>query len=225
MLPVADADADYVLYRELPRTAKATKPALRDLYRNVVCLSVGVGLFFSCSRLATLRFGPAPTLTTSLWSGSSSSTTAAEPAVCANGFPSDFIWGLGTAAYQIEGGWNEGGRSPSIWDEFSQKHPEKIYNGDTGDVADDHFHRFRSDVALMASIGLRYYRWSISWSRVMAWDAQQGKMVPNEEGLLFYDALLDALEAAGIQSMVTLYHWGAHTPILRDTFASHAATP
>ena len=85
---------------------------------------------------------------------------------CSNGFPSTFIWGLGTAAYQIEGGANLTGRQPSIWDVFSHT-PGKVYGGDTGDVACDHLHRFREDVGLMHSIGLQHYRFSISWSRVM----------------------------------------------------------
>jgi beta-glucosidase len=139
-----------------------------------------------------------------------------------NGFPSDFVWGLGTAAYQIEGGANETGRQPSIWDHFSHM-PGKVQAGDTGDIACDHLHRFREDVALMKSIGLKHYRFSISWSRVMFYDAASRRMVANEAGLLWYDQLLTALEEAGITPYVTLYHWdlplavhselgGWHTP-------------
>jgi beta-glucosidase len=141
---------------------------------------------------------------------------------CSNGFPSTFIWGLGTAAYQIEGGANLTGRQPSIWDVFSHT-PGKVYGGDTGDVACDHLHRFREDVGLMHSIGLQHYRFSISWSRVMSYDAAARTMVPNEAGLAWYDELLSALEAHGIEPYVTLYHWdlpmslhehlgGWHTP-------------
>ena len=100
--------------------------------------------------------------------------------MCQNGFPPDFVWGLGTSAYQVEGGWNLTGREPSIWDTFSHT-PGKTFASDTGDVACDHIHRFKSDVGLMKSIGLRHYRFSISWSRAMSWDADAGVMVPNEE--------------------------------------------
>jgi beta-glucosidase len=142
--------------------------------------------------------------------------------MCTNGFPTDFIWGLGTAAYQIEGGANMYGREPSIWDDFSHT-PGKVRNGDTGDTACDHVHRMREDVGLMRAIGLEHYRFSISWSRVMSWDAATSQMKPNELGLQFYDELLDALAAAGIKPYVTLYHWdlpsalhkhkgGWHTP-------------
>ena len=116
---------------------------------------------------------------------------------CSNGFPASFVWGLGTAAYQIEGGWNLTGRQPSIWDTFSHT-PGRVSNGDSGDVACDHLHRFREDVELMRSIGLEHYRFSISWSRVMSYDPSSGTMVPNEQGLRFYERLLDRLEAAGV---------------------------
>ena len=132
--------------------------------------------------------------------------TTMQVGACSNGFPPSFIWGLGTSAYQIEGGTNLTGRQPSIWDSFAHT-PGKTSDGDTGDVACDHVRLFRTDVELMRSIGLRHYRFSISWSRVMSWDAARRRMVPNEPGLRFYDALLDALLAAGIAPYVTLYHW------------------
>ena len=154
---------------------------------------------------------------------------------CSNGFPPAFIWGLGTSSYQIEGGWNLTGRQPSIWDTFSHT-PGKTSNGDTGDVACDHVRLFRSDVELMRSIGLRHYRFSISWSRVMSWDPVRRRMVANEAGLRFYDALLDALHGAAITPYVTLYHWdlpqalhehlgGWHTPYnarMHDEFVRYA---
>ena len=154
---------------------------------------------------------------------------------CKNGFPVDFIWGLGTAAYQIEGGVDLFGRTPSIWDTFSHVQG-KTYNGDTGDTACDHIHRYKSDVQLMKSIRLRHYRFSISWSRVMTWDAAARAMVPNEPGLRWYDSLLDELEGAGITPYVTLYHWdlpqalhdelgGWHTPDntqMHDEFVRYA---
>jgi beta-glucosidase len=117
-------------------------------------------------------------------------------------FPDDFLWGAATAAYQIEGAANEDGRGPSIWDTFSHT-PGKTDNGDTGDVACDHYHRYRDDVKLMQHLGLQAYRFSISWSRVLP----QGFGQPNERGLDFYDNLVDSLLEANIIPFVTLYHW------------------
>ncbi|OGO33765.1 MAG: beta-glucosidase [Chloroflexi bacterium RBG_16_57_11] len=117
-------------------------------------------------------------------------------------FPRDFIWGAATAAYQIEGAVNEDGRGPSIWDTFSHT-PGKIFNDDTGDVADDHYHRWKDDIALIASLGLGAYRFSIAWSRVLP----QGKGTVNGRGLDFYDRLVDGLLANKVQPWVTLYHW------------------
>ena len=130
--------------------------------------------------------------------------------------------GRGHGAYQVEGGWNETGRTPSIWDTFAHT-PGRTFNGDTGDVACDHLHRWKGDIALMRSLGLEHYRFSISWSRVMRFDAGQNRMVPNEPGLAWYSELIDGLLAAGITPYVTLYHWdlpqalhdqkgGWHTP-------------
>jgi len=117
-------------------------------------------------------------------------------------FPSDFLWGSATASYQIEGAVAEGGRTPSIWDTYSHT-PGRTLNGDTGDVADDHYHRWQADIALMQQLGLQAYRFSISWSRV-----QPGGRGPlNPEGVAFYRGLLDALIRAGIKPVVTLYHW------------------
>ena len=117
-------------------------------------------------------------------------------------FPEGFIWGAATAAYQIEGAHREDDRGLSIWDTFCHQ-PGKIRNGDTGDVACDHYHRWREDVELMASLGLQSYRFSISWSRVLPF----GTGAVNEKGLAFYDGLIDALLDKGIEPMVTLYHW------------------
>jgi beta-glucosidase len=117
-------------------------------------------------------------------------------------FPDDFLWGAATAAYQIEGAAGEGGRSRSIWDTFSHT-PGKVVNGDTGDVACDHFHRFRDDVKLMADLGLKSYRFSLAWPRI-----QPGGAGPaNPRGVDFYKQLVDALLAESIQPWVTLYHW------------------
>ena len=117
-------------------------------------------------------------------------------------FPPEFLWGSATAAYQIEGGATEGGRGPSIWDTFSHT-PGRTLNGDTGDVAADHFHRFREDVALMKELGLQAYRFSISWPRVQP----GGSGDFNADGIAFYSDLVDALLEAGVAPVVTLYHW------------------
>ncbi len=125
--------------------------------------------------------------------------TAGDPG---RAFPAGFLWGAATAAYQIEGAAAEGGRGPSIWDTFSHT-PGKTLDGDTGDVAVDHYHRWREDVALMADLGLQAYRFSISWPRVQP----DGHGAFNEEGIAFYSGLVDALLEAGIRPVVTLYHW------------------
>jgi beta-glucosidase len=117
-------------------------------------------------------------------------------------FQKDFWWGAATAAYQIEGAVAEDGRKPSIWDTFSHL-PGKTFNGDTGDVACDHYHHFENDVRLMAELGVKHYRFSISWSRVML----EGRGAVNERGMDFYRRLCDALHARNITPHATLYHW------------------
>lgn len=117
-------------------------------------------------------------------------------------FPADFLWGVATAAYQVEGAWNEGGRGPSIWDTFSHT-PGKTHRGDTGDRAVDHYHRYLEDVDLMAELGIGAYRFSISWSRLIP----DGTGVINPQGLDFYRRLCDALIDKGITPVATLYHW------------------
>jgi beta-glucosidase len=117
-------------------------------------------------------------------------------------FPPGFLWGAATASYQIEGAATEDGRSPSIWDTFSHT-PGKTVNGDTGDVACDHYHRYRDDVGIMRELGLSTYRFSIAWPRV-----QPGGRGPvNAKGLDFYRRLVDELRAGDIEPWVTLYHW------------------
>ena len=119
-------------------------------------------------------------------------------------FPSDFIWGAACAAYQCEGAWNEDGKGPSIWDDFCHALGEpRVKNGDTGDTACDCYHRVEEDVALMKAHNLKAYRFSISWPRVIP----DGDGEVNEAGLAYYDRLVDALLAAGIEPMPTLYHW------------------
>jgi len=117
-------------------------------------------------------------------------------------FPDGFLWGTATAAYQIEGAHDADGKAPSIWDTFSHV-PGKIENGDTGDVACDHYHRYRDDVGLMAELGLNAYRFSISWPRVLP----AGTGAANRAGLDFYQRLVDALLARRITPFITLYHW------------------
>jgi beta-glucosidase len=118
------------------------------------------------------------------------------------GFPDGFVWGAATAAYQIEGGHDADGKGPSIWDTFSHT-PGKISGNENGDVACDHYHRWRDDVALMGELGLGAYRFSTSWPRVLP----GGTGAPNLKGLDFYSRLVDALLARGIRPFITLYHW------------------
>ncbi len=117
-------------------------------------------------------------------------------------FPDGFVWGAATASYQIEGAWDEDGKGESIWDRFSHT-PGRIANGDTGDVACDHYHRWQEDVGLMKALGLQAYRFSISWPRVLP----EGRGRVNRDGVDFYSRLVDALLGAGITPYVTLYHW------------------
>jgi beta-glucosidase len=117
-------------------------------------------------------------------------------------FPADFTWGLATSAFQIEGGASADGKGPSIWDTFC-RNPANITDASNGDVACDHYHRYRDDVALMASTGVDAYRFSMAWSRVQP----AGKGAWNERGFDFYARLLDALHEKGITPHLTLYHW------------------
>ncbi|CCQ92514.1 Beta-glucosidase A [[Clostridium] ultunense Esp] len=117
-------------------------------------------------------------------------------------FPKDFLWGAATAAYQVEGAAFEDGRGPSIWDIFSHT-PRKTLNGDDGDVACDHYHRYEEDLDWMEKLGLTAYRFSVSWSRVLP----DGKRRINEKGLDFYARLIDGLLNRGITPILTIYHW------------------
>ncbi|HVJ00281.1 MAG TPA: GH1 family beta-glucosidase [Sphingomonas sp.] len=118
-------------------------------------------------------------------------------------FPDDFLWGAATAAYQIEGSPLADGAGPSIWQRFTHDPRLMIARGDTGDVACDHYHRWREDVALMKALGLKAYRFSVAWGRVLP----EGTGRVNEAGLGFYERLVDELLANGIEPMPTLYHW------------------
>jgi beta-glucosidase len=137
------------------------------------------------SSLATPAFGQSP-----------------QRAAGTRSFPQGFLWGSATASYQVEGAVNEDGRGPSIWDTFSHI-PGKTNNGDTGDVANDHYHLYKEDVQLMKNLGLKTYRFSVAWPRVFP----QGIGTPNPKGLDFYNRLVDELLANNIQPFCTLFHW------------------
>ena len=144
------------------------------------------------------------------------------------GFPEDFVWGSATASYQVEGGAKADGKGPSVWDTFCRREGA-VWSGQNGDVTCDHYHLWRRDVALMKEIGLKGYRFSISWPRVMP----EGTGKVNEPGLAFYDRLVDELLAAGIAPYVTLFHWdypyelycrgGWLNPASSDWFADYTA--
>ena len=115
-------------------------------------------------------------------------------------FPKNFLWGASTAAYQIEGAYNEDGKVMGIWDALSEGH---VKHNENGNVAADHYHRYKEDVAIMKKLGLKSYRFSVSWPRVIS----DEKGTVNEKGLAFYKSLVKELKAAGIEPIVTLFHW------------------
>ncbi|XP_048484019.1 cytosolic beta-glucosidase-like [Plutella xylostella] len=144
-------------------------------------------------------------------------------------FPPGFKWGAATAAYQVEGAWNVSDKTPSIWDTFTHKYPERIEDGSSGDVACDSYRLWERDIEMAKELGLDYYRFSISWPR----------LVPNgfadqvsEDGKNYYNKLIDGLLANGIEPVVTLYHWdlpqrlqdygGWLNPLISDWFADYA---
>ncbi len=143
-------------------------------------------------------------------------------------FPEGFIWGVSTSAYQIEGAWNKDGKGPSVWDAFTLI-PGKTANGESGQVACDHYHRFKEDIRLMKQMGLKTYRFSISWSRILP----TGKGKVNEAGIQFYSNLIDELLANGIEPWVALNHFdlplavefehdGWLNPVTADLYADYA---
>ena len=117
-------------------------------------------------------------------------------------FPKDFIWGAATASYQIEGAAKEDGKGLSVWDTFAHT-PGKVVNGENGDIACDHYHKYKEDVAIMKEMGLKSYRFSLCWPRIIP----DGDGAINPKGFAFYDALVDELLANGIMPYVTLFHW------------------
>ena len=145
------------------------------------------------------------------------------------GFKKDFVWGAATASYQIEGAWNEDGRGLSVWDVFSQQ-AGKTFCGHTGNIACDHYHRFKEDVSLMRELGIKAYRFSISWSRIFP----NGTGEINEKGVKFYSDLIDELIKNGIEPYITLFHWdypyelhkkgGWMNPDSVEWFKNYAAT-
>ena len=135
-------------------------------------------------------------------------TTQEKPAPSGTGvaFPPGFVWGTATASYQIEGAATEDGRTPSIWDTYSHT-PGRVVDGDTGDVADDHYHRYREDVAIMRELAVGSYRFSVAWPRITPQVTEHALGPVNEAGLAFYDRLVDELLSSGIAPAATLYHW------------------
>jgi beta-glucosidase len=127
--------------------------------------------------------------------------TETEPAEQVVRFPDDFVWGTASSAYQVEGGWQEDGKGPSVWDTYTNVYG--LAGGETANVAIDQYHRYVEDVALMREMGIQSYRFSIAWSRVLP----QGTGEVNQAGLDYYSRLIDELLAAGIEPAITLFHW------------------
>ncbi len=142
-------------------------------------------------------------------------------------FPKNFLWGAASAAYQVEGAYQEDGKGRNIWDAYCQT-PGHIAHGENGNVACDQYHRYKEDIALMKEMGIRYYRFSISWTRILP----DGTGTVNEAGLQFYSNLVDELLKNGIEPMITLFHWdypyalhkqgGWLNPASPDWFAAYA---
>ena len=143
-------------------------------------------------------------------------------------FPEGFLWGVATSSYQIEGAWNEDGKGESVWDQICHK-TKKIQNGDTGDIACDHYHRYKEDVQLMSELDIKAYRFSVSWPRIFP----SGNTTVNNKGIKFYDNLIDELLANEIEPVLTLYHWDLPAPLQKiggwesrkvvDAYANYAS--
>lgn len=160
-----------------------------------IAAALPAGLFSACS-LSSKAAGAAHSA-----DAAASHATQFDPSSPVS-FPANFFWGVTTAAYQIEGAWNEDGKGESVWDRFTHT-PGKIKNGDTGDTACDSYHRWRDDIALMRAMNLNSYRFSISWPRIQP----NGSGPANSKGSDYYNRLVDALLEARIRPLVTLYHW------------------
>ena len=134
-----------------------------------------------------------------------------DPKTLADRFPGDFIFGVATASFQIEGATKADGRRPSIWDAFSNM-PGRVYQGHNGDIACDHYNRLDEDLDLIKSLGVEAYRFSIAWPRIIP----EGTGPVNDKGLDFYDRLVDGLKARGIKAFATLYHWDLPLALMGD---------
>ena len=196
-----DPRADRGAARRLRAATTSRSPPPRSSSRprdpRIVSTVVGVSRPERVDRLVELARTPIPP---ELWDELDRTDTRGHDMSIQ--FPDGFAWGTATASYQIEGAVDEDGRSPSIWDTFSHT-PGKVQDGDTGDVADDHYHRYEEDVDLMADLGVGWYRFSLAWPRMQP----DGRGALNEAGVDFYSRLVDALLAKDIQPWVTLYHW------------------
>ncbi|XP_057452836.1 beta-glucosidase 12-like [Lotus japonicus] len=159
---------------------------------------------FNAFLLLVLFFNLTSTLS-SVTFATSAASTLDDASMRRSNFPKGFIFGTASASYQYEGAAKEGGREPSIWDTFSHKYPEKITDRSTGDVSIDQYHRYKEDVELMKSLNLDAYRFSISWSRILPKGKLSGGI--NQEGIKYYNNLIDELLANGLQPFVTLFHW------------------
>ncbi len=126
-------------------------------------------------------------------------------------FPKEFLWGTAYAAFQVEGGWNEDGKGPSIWDDFCHS-PGHVKNGDTGDVACDSYHRLEEDIAAIKTIGAKVHRFSVSWPRIQP----EGRGRANEKGLDYYERMVDGLLEAGVIPWMTLYHWDLPSALQKE---------
>jgi beta-glucosidase len=156
----------------------------------------------AAASLASISAGPGARRTARAATPPAPAPKGAPGGAKAAAFPDDFVWGAAAAAYQIEGAAAEDGKGPSVWDMFC-KREGAIWKGQSGDVACDHYHRYKEDVALLKAVGVKAYRLSVSWPRVMP----EGTGAVNAKGLAFYDRLIDELLKAGIVPYVTLYHW------------------
>ena len=126
-------------------------------------------------------------------------------------FPSDFLWGAGSAAFQVEGAWNEDGKGESIWDVFCHT-PGHIHNNETGDISADAYHRFEADLEQIKKLGLTSYRFSVSWPRVLP----EGRGCVNQKGLAYYDNMVNRLLSSGVTPLITLYHWDLPLALERE---------